>query len=187
VTLTTGDTAIHQFLYSDAWHPTTDGDGYSLDAASLEQNLELWSQGDGWRPSGNVGGSPGRDPSTSTPVVGDSNRDGIFDTADIVLAFQAGEYEDAISGNSTWEEGDWDGDGDFTTADLVFAFQSGNYVAGATRRVIWLLDPIEAENGSPQRQLVSKDRDMLPSDEQLELQSLTSELSARDEVLRSWL
>ncbi len=58
---------------------------------------------------------------------GDANLDGRFDTSDMVLVFQAGEYEDEMRGNSTWDEGDWDGDGDFTTLDLVVAFQSGQY------------------------------------------------------------
>ena len=39
----------------------------------------------------------------------------------------AGEYEDDMDGNSTWEEGDWNGDGDFSSADLVLAFTEGNY------------------------------------------------------------
>ena len=56
---------------------------------------------------------------------GDTNLDGVFDTVDLVSAFQLGEFEDALSLNSTWDEGDWDGDGDFTTRDLVFAFQQG--------------------------------------------------------------
>jgi hypothetical protein len=59
--------------------------------------------------------------------VGDANGDGQFDSTDLVLIFQAGEYEDAIAGNSTWSEGDWTCDGDFDTSDLVAAFQSGNY------------------------------------------------------------
>ncbi|MCA9213995.1 MAG: hypothetical protein KDB27_13075 [Planctomycetales bacterium] len=58
---------------------------------------------------------------------GDSNLDGRFDSADFVIAFQYGEYEDALIGNSTWSEGDWNGDGDFTTRDIVLAFQDGNY------------------------------------------------------------
>ena len=61
------------------------------------------------------------------PHPGDANRDGRFDTADLVQVLQAGEYEDGIEDNSTWEEGDWDGDGDFDTADLVLAFQTGLY------------------------------------------------------------
>ena len=46
---------------------------------------------------------------------------------DFVQVFQAGEYEDDIPGNSTWEEGDWDGNGDFDSADFVMAFQTGLY------------------------------------------------------------
>ena len=61
------------------------------------------------------------------PHAGDANRDGRFDSADLVHVFQIGEYEDGAVGNSTWEEGDWDGDGDFTTTDLVLAFQLGLY------------------------------------------------------------
>ncbi len=58
---------------------------------------------------------------------GDADLDGRFDSSDLVRVFQAGEYEDATSGNSTWAEGDWDGDGDFTTSDMVLAFQAGGY------------------------------------------------------------
>ena len=64
-------------------------------------------------------------------VPGDANRDGIFNSADLVQVFQRGEYEDQIAGNSSWEDGDWNGDGDFTTSDLVLAFQSGRYQAAA--------------------------------------------------------
>jgi hypothetical protein len=39
----------------------------------------------------------------------------------------AGEYEDALDDNSTWEEGDWNDDGDFTSTDLVLAFAAGAY------------------------------------------------------------
>ncbi len=60
-------------------------------------------------------------------LIGDSNLDGIFNTADLVLVLQAGEYEDGIENNSTWAEGDWDGDRDFTTGDFVLALQQGNY------------------------------------------------------------
>ena len=60
-------------------------------------------------------------------IPGDSNRDGVFDSSDLVLVFQANEFEDAIAGNSTFEEGDWNGDGDFDTGDLVHAFQAGHF------------------------------------------------------------
>ncbi|MFC1758514.1 FG-GAP-like repeat-containing protein [Planctomycetota bacterium] len=60
-------------------------------------------------------------------VIGDVNNDGKFDSSDLVQIFQAAEYEDDFSGNSTFNEGDWDQDGDFTSSDLVLAFQSGHY------------------------------------------------------------
>ncbi len=66
-----------------------------------------------------------------TRQPGDSNGDGIFNSTDLILVFRAGEYDDGIDGNSTFEEGDWNGDGDFDSADLVAAFQAANYVAEA--------------------------------------------------------
>ena len=64
-------------------------------------------------------------------LVGDSNGDGIFNSADLVHVFRAGKYEDSIPGNATFDEGDWNGDGDFTSRDFVFAFQSNNYMSAA--------------------------------------------------------
>ena len=61
---------------------------------------------------------------------GDSNLDGEFNSGDFVVAFTAGEYEDAVVGNSTWGEGDWDGDGDFNSSDFVAAFSAGGYENG---------------------------------------------------------
>ncbi len=60
-------------------------------------------------------------------IAGDSNDDGHFNSADLVQVLEAGEYEDEIEDNSTWEEGDWNRDGDFNTADLVQALQEGHY------------------------------------------------------------
>ena len=61
---------------------------------------------------------------------GDSNFDGQFNSSDFVVAFSAGQYEDAVPGNSTWETGDWNGDGDFDSSDFVFAFSSVGYEEG---------------------------------------------------------
>ena len=58
---------------------------------------------------------------------GDVNLDGVFNSDDFVLLFQLPEYNDNISGNSTWTDGDWNGDGEFDTRDLVFVFQLGVY------------------------------------------------------------
>jgi hypothetical protein len=60
---------------------------------------------------------------------GDVNRDGIFNSSDLIAAFQRGRYGDAAAKDATFEDGDWDGDGDFDSSDLVFAFQLGAYSA----------------------------------------------------------
>ena len=61
---------------------------------------------------------------------GDANLDGTFSSDDLVTVFQAGEYEDAFSMNSTWVTGDWNGDGEFDSGDFVTAFQDGGYEQG---------------------------------------------------------
>ena len=66
---------------------------------------------------------------------GDANLNGLFDSADLVNVFRAGEYDDDIALNSTWATGDWNGDGDFDSGDLVTAFQDGGYVQGAVAGV----------------------------------------------------
>jgi hypothetical protein len=66
-------------------------------------------------------------------TVGDANVDGIFNSSDLVLIFQGGEYEDTIPGNSSWGEGDWNCDRDFNSRDFVIAFQNGAYVRAAQR------------------------------------------------------
>lgn len=66
-------------------------------------------------------------------VLGDVNQDGVFNSADLVQVFQAGEYEDDRRGNSTWMEGDWNGDREFDSADLVYVFQRNTFVFDASR------------------------------------------------------
>ncbi|MCA9134589.1 MAG: hypothetical protein KDA45_15585, partial [Planctomycetales bacterium] len=63
-------------------------------------------------------------------VLGDADLDGSFTTSDLVVVFQAGEYEDEIAGNSGWATGDWSGDQEFGTTDMVAAFQAGAFEAG---------------------------------------------------------
>ena len=116
------------FTYQDDWHPATDGQGHSLVAVDpTNDDLSQWGRAAGWRSSFMVGGSPAAD----DLQPGDANGDGVFDSSDLVQVFRAGEYEDDVVGNSTFEEGDWDGDQDFTTSDLVLAFRLGMYVAEA--------------------------------------------------------
>ena len=52
---------------------------------------------------------------------GDADRNGVFDSADLVSAFRYGEFEDDVPFNSQWWEGDWNGDKEFDSADLVAA------------------------------------------------------------------
>lgn len=68
------------------------------------------------------------------PIV-DVNNDGRFSSDDLVLIFQHSEYEDDVSGNSTFLEGDWIGDGEFDSSNLVLAFQTPQYVPAARPRV----------------------------------------------------
>lgn len=61
---------------------------------------------------------------------GDANLDGLFDSADFVQVFQAGEYEDGVANNSTWGTGDWNGDLEFDSGDFVVAFQDSGFEQG---------------------------------------------------------
>jgi len=110
----------HQFAYDDTWYPATDGDGPSLELINLNGTpLESWSLKASWRPSQESAGTP----ALPTLLAGDANRDGVFDSDDLLLVAQAGEYEDELIGNSDCAEGDWNGDGEFSTADIVLVFQ----------------------------------------------------------------
>lgn len=154
ITLQVDGITIQQFTYDDEWHPTTDGDGYSLDAVNLSNpDLSAWNQKEGWRPSSQIGGSPG----AGGVVAGDSNRDGRFDSSDLVHVFAIGEYEDNIPSNSTFEDGDWDGDGDFTSSDLVFVFQQNTYVADARLNTILVARSLFSDNDDALRKRLRRD------------------------------
>lgn len=75
---------------------------------------------------------------------GDANLDLEFTSADFVMVFSAGEYEDAEAGNSSWGEGDWNGDGDFNSTDFVTAFTDGGYEMGARPAVAAVPEPSAA-------------------------------------------
>jgi hypothetical protein len=137
ITLAAWGTVIQQFRYADSWQASTDGGGSTLEIIDATgPDLNSWNLAASWQASVVLGGTPGREGTSDIP--GDANRDGIFNSSDLVLAFAAGEYEDDVADNSSWNEGDWNGDGDFTTADIVLAFQSGAYTAAARRT----LDPV---------------------------------------------
>ncbi len=65
--------------------------------------------------------------------IGDADLDGVFNSRDLVVVLQAGEYEDGVAGNSTWSEGDWNCDGEFDSGDVVRAFIAGDYTAAASQ------------------------------------------------------
>ena len=67
---------------------------------------------------------------------GDSNLDGLFNSADFIQVFQRGKYEDELEDNAEWGDGDWNCDGDFTSSDLVVAFQNGGYTAATPAAAI---------------------------------------------------
>jgi hypothetical protein len=73
--------------------------------------------------------------------MGDSNLDGEFNSRDLVNVFQAGQYEDAVPRNSTWNGGDWDGDAEFSSSDFVVAFQDGGYERGPRAAVQQVPEP----------------------------------------------
>jgi hypothetical protein len=50
---------IHDFSYSTAWYPATDGIGFSLVVADPDAPSADWSSPIAWRPSAVFGGSPG--------------------------------------------------------------------------------------------------------------------------------
>ncbi|MCA9170386.1 MAG: hypothetical protein KDB23_22060 [Planctomycetales bacterium] len=74
-------------------------------------------------------------------VPGDANFDGVFDSADFLSVFRAGQYSDQIAQNSTWFTGDWNGDFEFDSADLVAAFQTGAYVGDPVTPVTQVPEP----------------------------------------------
>ena len=53
------DAVIQTFAYQDNWHPSTDGDGYSLTIVDPAADPSQWNHPDGWLPSSSQGGSPG--------------------------------------------------------------------------------------------------------------------------------
>ncbi|MCA9148802.1 MAG: hypothetical protein KDA92_05865 [Planctomycetales bacterium] len=59
--------------------------------------------------------------------AGDTNGDETFESADLILALQAGAYESDVTAG--WLQGDWNGDGRFDTTDLVVALQQGTYAS----------------------------------------------------------
>ena len=96
------NSTILQFRYEDGrdvgeenWHPTTDGDGFSLVIRDEAAALDAWNTGSGWRPSVWIGGSPGA-AAPSSPNV-DFDGDGDVDADDLDLVSAGVQREDLRS------------------------------------------------------------------------------------------
>jgi hypothetical protein len=60
---------ILDFSYDSSWYPITDGGGFSLVAADLTAAPSAWGQAGNWRPSSQLGGSPGSTDPPPPPAV----------------------------------------------------------------------------------------------------------------------
>ncbi|MEZ6118346.1 MAG: FG-GAP-like repeat-containing protein [Pirellulaceae bacterium] len=110
-------------------------------------------------------------------TFGDANLDNRFNSSDLVHVFEAGEYEDDIAGNSTWQTGDWNGDGDFDSSDLVFALQFAGYEASADQVLVYAFQgdvtTANLADNSPQM-------DVLPSLPEAEFGSQNNRFSSQN-------
>ena len=74
--------SIHDFTFDDngsTWHPTTDGEGFSLVILAPLGNLDDWGDGAKWRPSFERDGSPGE----RDQMLGDFDADQDVDLLDL--------------------------------------------------------------------------------------------------------
>jgi len=74
--------------------------------------------------------------------MGDSDLNGVFNTADFVTVFQEGKFETGTS--AQWAQGDWNGDRLFNTSDFVVAFQDGGFEQGPRAAVASVPEPSSA-------------------------------------------
>ena len=105
---------IHDFAYDDiglGWHPSTDGEGYSLVVIDPSGHVDDWALGSSWRPSFAIGGSPG----SADLLPGDFNSDGQVDLVDLgYLTTRLGTQSGASA-----LTGDLTGDGAVNRADVA--------------------------------------------------------------------
>ncbi|RIK81223.1 MAG: hypothetical protein DCC68_09090, partial [Planctomycetota bacterium] len=95
----------------EGWHPTTDGDGYSLVILDARGPLDSWNDGASWRPSHAWGGSPGK-PDRLPGDVDGNDRVNLADLAIVQAHF-------GTSAGAARAQGDLDGDGDVDRADAA--------------------------------------------------------------------
>jgi hypothetical protein len=104
---------IQDFTYNDngdGWHPTTDGEGFSLVTINESSDTTTWSGGDAWRSSFEMLGSPGE----PDRLLGDFDLNNRVDAADLaVLQSRLG-----TASGATKLTGDLTGDGDVDRDDV---------------------------------------------------------------------
>jgi hypothetical protein len=105
---------IQSFTYDDngaGWHPTTDGPGYSLVVVDVLAATSQWSLGAGWRPSSQLGGSPG----TADQLLGDLDGNSRVDLMDLAVL----QRSIGTTSGSTAAMGDLNGDGAVNRVDVA--------------------------------------------------------------------
>ena len=153
IRLLVGGRLIQQFTFDDAWYPSTDGSGPSLEIVEANHvDLDRWSLAAAWLPSGVIGGTPG----VARKNV-DLDHNGSVDATDIDLlsaAIRAGEYDEQFDLNqddvlSRLDRellindvlgvplGDTNLDRVFDFSDLVNAMQVGEYDDGVVGNSGW--------------------------------------------------
>ena len=142
IKLIVGTQTVHDFAYDDAWHPSTDGGGFSLTIIDPAGDLNTWDEAGSWKPSDAIGGTPGRD-----QVQGDLDGDGAVGTSDIDRLYAEIRSPVATPGSDLNHDGTVDQrdvtflitdelntvygdvnlDGRFDEGDLVQVFTTGKY------------------------------------------------------------
>ncbi len=112
---------IQEFRYDDRWHPSSDGQGYSLVIREATADKKLWGQASGWRASTFVGGSAGTAELRLCADGIDNDGDGLSDyPADPGCADANQDFEDPQCDDGA----DNDGDALVDTADPDCALPS---------------------------------------------------------------
>ncbi len=106
--------AIQEFTYDDTgvgWHPTTDGDGYSLVIVDSLAATSSWNDGASWRPSFELGGSPG----SADLMAGDVDGNLRVDLVDVAILHRSL----GVASGATRAQGDVNGDGAIDRRDVA--------------------------------------------------------------------
>jgi hypothetical protein len=109
-----GDTLIQEFTFDDAgvgWHPSTDGEGYSLVIINANGPVLSWNNGASWRPSHDRGGSPG----SPDLLPGDADGNDAVNLNDVAIV----QRNIGLTSGATRAQGDFDNDGDVDRADVA--------------------------------------------------------------------